>query len=165
LRPSLRLAEGSIAETPVGPVTIYCADGEVLRLVFGAESVAGGQEVVDPLCVQVKSALTAYFFHSKVFPELPLAPVGSVFCQTVWRALLTVPYGSTITYGQLAKWLDSAPRAVAQACRRNPLPLLIPCHRVVAANGIGGYAGETTGPLVARKRWLLDHEAGGVSCG
>jgi len=83
---------------------------------------------------------------------------GTPFQLRVWWALLNIPLGSTVTYGELARQLRASPRALAAACRANPCPVLIPCHRVVAQNGLGGYAGAGTGPLLAVKRWLLCHE-------
>ena len=76
----------------------------------------------------------------------------------VWQALQKIPYGEVKTYGQLAKELKSSARAVGNACRANPIPIVIPCHRIVAVSGIGGYAGKTDGPVLERKRWLLAHE-------
>lgn len=87
-----------------------------------------------------------------------LQPRGTPFQQSVWQELQRIPYGSVCTYGELARRLNSSPRAVAGACRANPLPLLVPCHRVVAANGAGGYLGQTSGHGPALKQWLLQHE-------
>lgn len=87
-----------------------------------------------------------------------LQPCGTPFQQSVWQELQRIPYGSVCTYGELARRLKSSPRAVAGACRANPLPLLVPCHRVVAANGAGGYLGQTSGHGPALKQWLLQHE-------
>jgi methylated-DNA-[protein]-cysteine S-methyltransferase len=90
--------------------------------------------------------------------DLPLAEAGSAFQRRVWQAMCRIPRGRTRTYGELARALDSAPRAVGQACGANPLPLVIPCHRVVAASGIGGFAHHAGGFHVDIKRWLLRHE-------
>ena len=92
--------------------------------------------------------------------DLPLAPAGSVYQRRLWRALQEIPFGETRSYGMIAHQLDSGPRAVGQACGRNPLPLLVPCHRVLAAGGkLGGYSG---GNGLATKRHLLQLE--GVCC-
>lgn len=99
-----------------------------------------------------------YLKRAETDCRVPLAPSGTPFQQRVWQALRDIPPGEVRTYGELAKQLHSAPRAVGQACRRNPIPILIPCHRVVSANGIGGFSGQTAGPALARKRWLLRHE-------
>lgn len=90
--------------------------------------------------------------------DLELRLHGSPFQQRVWQALCTIPSGKTLTYGELAMHLESGARAVGGACRANPCPLVIPCHRVVARRGLGGFAGETSGRKLAIKRWLLRHE-------
>ncbi|MCG6938846.1 MAG: MGMT family protein [Gammaproteobacteria bacterium] len=80
------------------------------------------------------------------------------FQEKVLNQLLQIPYGETRSYGEIAKILKTSPRAVGNACRHNPLPIIIPCHRVVAANGIGGYSGETAGSMLDIKRRLLQLE-------
>lgn len=112
---------------------------------------------------RIVAALLGYFANPTLPLEIPLVPVGTPFQQRVWAALRQIPPGSTWTYGDLARHLNSAPRAVGQACRRNPIPIVIPCHRVVARDGAGGYSGATSGPEMAIKHWLLAHE--GVSQG
>ena len=82
----------------------------------------------------------------------------SPFQEKVLKQLLRIPYGETRTYGEIAKVLKTSPRAIGNACRRNPLSIIIPCHRVVAANGIGGYSGQTEGEQLAIKRRLLQLE-------
>jgi methylated-DNA-[protein]-cysteine S-methyltransferase len=91
--------------------------------------------------------------------DLPLLIEGTPFQQRLWAALCEIPRGKTVTYGDLAKNLDADARAVGQACGDNRLPIVIPCHRVVAANGLGGFAHATAGYLLEAKRWLLMHEA------
>lgn len=86
-------------------------------------------------------------------------PAGTPFRQRVWAAIAAIPPGATRTYGEIAQDLGSAPRAVGQACGDNPLPLLIPCHRVVAAHGTGGFAHAGEGFHLRVKTWLLAHEA------
>ncbi|MDG0023245.1 methylated-DNA--[protein]-cysteine S-methyltransferase [Trinickia sp. Y13] len=92
--------------------------------------------------------------------ELPLADVGTPFQRRVWQAMCEIPLGSVLTYGALARQIGGVPRAVGQACGDNPFPLVIPCHRVVGANGLGGFShhgGDGFYPRV--KRWLLMHES------
>ena len=101
-------------------------------------------------------ALDKYFRSGLINIEIPLCPEGTLFQQEVWRALKTIPPGSVRTYGDVAKELHTSSRAVGQACRRNNIPLFIPCHRVVAAKGLGGFMGGYR--HVERKRWLLQHE-------
>lgn len=103
-------------------------------------------------------AVQHYFADPQGLQLPPLALTGTPFQQRVWQALCAIPSGQTRSYGELAAQLGSAARAVAGACRANPVPLLVPCHRVVAARGFGGYMGQTAGPALAIKRWLLQHE-------
>jgi methylated-DNA-[protein]-cysteine S-methyltransferase len=90
--------------------------------------------------------------------DLPLAIEGTTFQRRVWRVLERIPRGETRTYGDVAATLGSAARAVGQACGENRLPIVIPCHRVVAAGGIGGFGHARGGYLLEAKRWLLGHE-------
>jgi methylated-DNA-[protein]-cysteine S-methyltransferase len=90
--------------------------------------------------------------------DIPVCYTGTPFQVKVWKALRKIPPGRVLTYGQLADMLDTSARAVGNACRKNPIPVVIPCHRVIAASGIGGYAGATDGGLLVIKNWLLKHE-------
>lgn len=89
---------------------------------------------------------------------LPLAPRGSPFQHRVWAELARIPTGDVCRYGDIARRLGTSARAVGAACRTNPLPIVVPCHRVVAADGLGGYSGATAGTLYRIKAWLLAHE-------
>lgn len=92
--------------------------------------------------------------------ELPLANRGTPFQRRVWDAIAAIPLGEYRRYGMLASELGTAARAVGQACGANPFPLVIPCHRVVSATGLGGFANATDGYLIDAKNWLLEFEAG-----
>ena len=92
--------------------------------------------------------------------DLPLLVEGTPFQLRLWEALRAIPRGKSLTYGELARRLGAEARAVGQACGDNRLPIVIPCHRVVAADGIGGFAHATGGYLLEAKRWLLAHELG-----
>ena len=91
--------------------------------------------------------------------DLPLQVRGSEFRKRVWEVMCTIPPGRTLTYGEVARRIDSAPRAVGGACGDNRIPLIIPCHRVVARDGIGGFMHATGDRQTGIKRWLLEHEA------
>lgn len=112
----------------------------------------------DVLSREVVRQLQAYFSDPAFCFNLPLNIQGTVFQRTVWETLRGIRVGETQIYGELAARLNTGARAVGNACRRNPLPLIIPCHRVVSVSGIGGYAGRTQGEALHRKRWLLAHE-------
>ena len=102
--------------------------------------------------------LRAYFRDPQHRFVLPLEPVGTPFQRRVWDAMRRIPAGETRSYGWLARQLGSSPRAIGGACRVNPIPLIIPCHRIVAAQGLGGFMGVTTGPGIQLKQLLLSHE-------
>jgi len=102
--------------------------------------------------------LRCYFSSAISLQTIPLAPQGTLFQKSVWHELCKIPLGETRTYGEIAHKLNSSARAVGNACRRNPVQIIVPCHRVVSAKGLGGYAGETQGRQLDIKRWLLNHE-------
>jgi len=115
---------------------------------------------VNPLAKRVCRQLHAYFRNPRARFHLPLTFDGTDYQQRVWRSLTRIPPGSVRSYGQLADTLHSAPRAVGGACRANPIPIVVPCHRVVSASGLGGFMGATGGRALDIKRWLLAHEHG-----
>jgi methylated-DNA-[protein]-cysteine S-methyltransferase len=90
--------------------------------------------------------------------DLPIKLNGSKHQLDVWHAMQKIPAGKTKTYGELALSIDSSPRAVGTACGKNPLPIVVPCHRITAANGLGGFMGGRRDDPLAIKRWLLTHE-------
>ena len=147
----------ALMETPMGPLGLAW-EGDTLTGV-DLEPGPGGQDtaptaVPDP----IRRQLEAYFSDGRTVFDLPLAAGGTAFQRRVWSAMAAIPPGRTRTYGEIAREIGSAPRAVGQACRANPVPIVVPCHRVVGAQGLGGFAGDTSGRRVAVKRWLLRHE-------
>jgi methylated-DNA-[protein]-cysteine S-methyltransferase len=102
--------------------------------------------------------LDAYWHNPAHTFDLLFVPLGTPFQLRVWHALMNIPAGHATTYGALAHQLGTAARAVGQACGANPLPLLIPCHRVVAASGLGGFMHSASGAPLDVKTWLLAHE-------
>lgn len=143
-------------ETPLGPVWVQAAETGI-RAVRLEPPGPGGQTVL-PLARQACAAIAAWLRGGEWPRDLPLAPEGTPFQLRVWRALCEIPPGRTLTYGELARRLETSPRAVGGACRANPVPLLIPCHRVVARNGLGGFAGRRQGAWTDLKARLLAHE-------
>jgi len=107
---------------------------------------------------QVSEQVYAYCENPGFQFSLKLNPPGTDFQQRVWRQLRAIPSGEVMTYGEVAKKLGSSPRAVGNACRANHIPLIIPCHRVIAASGLGGFAGHRSGYFLDIKRHLLRHE-------
>ena len=112
----------------------------------------------DSRATQLARELDAYWQNPTHSFDLLFVPQGTPFQLRVWHALMGIPAGHPATYGALAKRLGTAARAVGQACGSNPLPILIPCHRVVAAHGLGGFMHSAAGAPLDVKTWLLAHE-------
>lgn len=127
-------------KTPIGPLTLEADENAVTAIRFSA----GSAQDASPLLDAAEAQLREYFAGARRTFDLPLAPHGTAFQQRVWAALRAIPYGETRTYGELAAAIGnpSASRAVGMANHRNPIPIIIPCHRVIGANGtLTGYAG------------------------
>jgi methylated-DNA-[protein]-cysteine S-methyltransferase len=138
--------------TPLGEVTVSEEDGAIVAFDWGR----GRDQARTPLLMRAVAQIQDYFDNPGTCFDLRLAPHGTVFQQQVWRALRAIPAGETRSYGDLAVQLGTSARAIGQANGANPIPLLIPCHRVLAAGGaLGGYSGGE-GP--STKLWLLNHE-------
>lgn len=111
------------------------------------------------LSMEVERQCKKYFKDAKFQFDLPLKPSGTIFQKSVWNQISKIKVGHTQTYGALARQIRSAPRAVGQACGSNPFPLIVPCHRVISATGIGGFAHQDGNGFHRNvKTWLLDHE-------
>jgi methylated-DNA-[protein]-cysteine S-methyltransferase len=142
--------------TPVGFIGIGERGGVVTRLLFMRDNTVSVVSQSSPLVDEAFGQLDAWFAGRLREFSLPLVEPRSAFERQVREAMLRIPYGATVSYGELAASIGSpgAARAVGTACARNPLPIIVPCHRVLGAGGrIGGY---TAG--VETKRWLLDFE-------
>jgi methylated-DNA-[protein]-cysteine S-methyltransferase len=118
----------------------------------------GMQEPVDRATADIVRVLLDYLRDPNLTCTIEPLLDGTLFQRRVWRRLMQIPPGETMTYGELAQELNSSPRAVGNACRANPCPLVVPCHRVVGKQGLGGFAGKTSGPKLQMKIWLLAHE-------
>jgi len=127
---------------------------EILYLPSGVRKVAPKNRLAREACEQIKRYLAD---PAQEF-SLPLKPVGTRYQRRVWERIAEIPSGRVRSYGEVAKEIRSGPRAVGQACGANYFPLAIPCHRVVASGGIGGFARNDDGFHIAIKRWLLAHE-------
>lgn len=140
------------ALTPLGDLTLSEQDGAIVALDWGR----GRDQSPTTLLTRATAALNAYFDGVlDPFADLPLNPAGTPFQRRVWAAMQAIPRGQTRRYGDLARDLRSSPRAVGIACGVNPIPIIIPCHRVTGSGGLGGYSGGD-GP--ATKRYLLGLE-------
>ena len=136
--------------TPTGTVTVSEEGGTLVALEWG-----GGFEGSSDLLCEAERQIEAYFAGERRVFELAVRVRGSQFQQDVCAVMGQIPFGETVTYGEIAKQLGVPAQAVGQACDGNPLPLIIPCHRVLGAQGLGEFSG---GVGVETKVWLLKHE-------
>ncbi|MCU7932981.1 MAG: methylated-DNA--[protein]-cysteine S-methyltransferase [Candidatus Thiodiazotropha sp. (ex Codakia rugifera)] len=147
----------AVISLPFAPVGISLSEDRLKRLVYLSSPQKEFKHQV-PGLARVMDAINAYLQDPGSTFNLELSLSGTPFQRRVWKALQKIPSGKTMTYSELAKKIDSGARAVGNACRANPCPLIIPCHRVVGVNGLGGFAGERGGEKLEIKRWLLRHE-------
>ena len=147
---------------PFGVLGVRTSAGRLAEIVFlrpGGAALSPRDNVAERTCAQLESYLADPEFRF----DLPLARSGTSFQRRVWAKIAAIAPGRTRSYGEIAREIASAPRAVGQACGANPLPVVVPCHRVLAAGGIGGFAHREGGFPLAVKRWLLAHEGTAVS--
>ncbi|AWI80036.1 MAG: cysteine methyltransferase [Betaproteobacteria bacterium HGW-Betaproteobacteria-13] len=150
-------AFAAVLNLPFGKFGIRIAGDSVTEMVFLPPDTPE-QAPCSPVAAAVATHIRDWIASPGQALALPLAACGTAFQRRVRDALQAIPAGEVRTYGEIARLLDSAPRAVGQACGANPFPLAVPCHRVVAAQGIGGFANARDGYLIAAKRWLLNNE-------
>lgn len=146
-----------VINSPIGSLCITAIYNSITHIDLFYRDIPYQQ---NPTLILLNAAnqLTRYFNNPKHIFNLPLNPQGTKFQQKVWEILQTIPPGTTKTYSEIARQLNSSPRTIGNACRQNPIPIIIPCHRVIARNSLGGYAGKQQGRFVALKKWLLMRE-------
>ena len=139
----------AMLQTPFGPVSLREQDGQIAALIWRAD-------LADPslLVIEALAQLAAYFTHRLTRFDLPIA-FASGLTGAVQRQMIAIPMGETRTYGQIAKLTGASAQAVGQACGANPLPIIVPCHRILGANTLGGFSAPGG---VESKVWLLKHE-------
>jgi methylated-DNA-[protein]-cysteine S-methyltransferase len=150
-------AYDAVLPAPTFAIGIRCNADEITEIVY----LEPQPEVkpVTPLAKEAVRQLKAYLRNPAHEFTLPLAPTGTPFQRKVWQQISAIPQGATRSYGEVADAIRSGPRAVGNACGANPYPLVVPCHRVLAANrGLGGFARQRGGFLLEIKKWLLQHE-------
>ncbi|MFL6675568.1 MAG: methylated-DNA--[protein]-cysteine S-methyltransferase [Massilia sp.] len=154
----------AIVAAPFGALGIR-TEGERLRELVYLPPHFQDKAPLDAVAEQAALQVERYFADPDFAFTLPLAEAGSAFQRRVWQAISAIPRGGVRTYGQIAKLVESAPRAVGQACGANWFPLVIPCHRVTAAGGLGGFSNndDENGFHLSVKRWLLRHEGATAS--
>lgn len=145
-------------KTPFGYVRVDCSEQAIHSIGFDECDKESQLKNLTGVARQAYLQIKSYCDDGSLVFDLPLQMEGSQFQKRVWQALARIPVGEVRTYGDIAAVLKTSPRAVGNACRRNPIPLVVPCHRVVSRQGIGGYSGATTGKEIRRKQQLLKHE-------
>jgi methylated-DNA-[protein]-cysteine S-methyltransferase len=138
-------------DSPVGRLSVTASKDAIVRVAWSKSA----EDEPNDLLLEARRQLEAYFERRLTAFDLPLLVEGSSFDKRVWAAMRQIPHGQTRSYGELAMQVGSAPRAIGGACGRNRIPIIIPCHRVLGRNGLGGFSGGTGLPT---KRVLLELE-------
>ena len=139
--------------TPVGQLVLYSQQGIISNADWELD------DDLYPQDHEIQRQFKQYWLNADKLINIKLLKQGSAYRHKVWAELCKIPFGETLTYSALAGKIGSSARAVGNACRDNPYPVIIPCHRVVSVSGMGGYCGQTDGDFMAIKYKLLDHEA------
>lgn len=146
-----------IFSTPIGPLALHIIDEHLVAI----DMMSTNTKLIpakDALSKDIIQQFKAYFRDPHFKFTIPIRLNTTPFQKRMAKVLQTIAPGQALTYKDLAKKLQSAPRAVGQACRRNPLPIIIPCHRIIATTHLGGYSGNKHGAFMEIKKWLLRHE-------
>ena len=155
------MQETVVVDSPIGRVKLLFKDSALCLVEFDSKEQLS--QPASKLAYVVVDQINRYFQSPDSQFQISIMQQGTDFQRRVWAALTKIPVGKVLTYGQLAKSIGSSARAVGNACRRNPTPIIVPCHRVVSASGLGGFAGETSGVLTQIKTQLLRHEGANLS--
>ena len=149
-----------IISSPLGNLRITLDQNKLSRIEFlGGRLTDSSDDILNNTALQkIRLELQHYFQNPTHIFSIPLKMEGTPFQLKVWEALLHIPAGNTLSYGELASQLKTSPRAIGNACRSNRIPVIIPCHRITAKNNLGGFSGQTTGQFLKIKKWLLQHE-------
>jgi methylated-DNA-[protein]-cysteine S-methyltransferase len=147
----------AIIKTPFGRLSLDARGNELFKVEWLIDYLPE-QPAHGSFLKNVVHQLQQYWVNPDIKFSIKKVNQGTVFMNRVWQALEQIPTGETRTYGELAKSLNTSPRAIGNACRNNPYPLFVPCHRVVSATGLGGYDGQVRGEKLDIKKRLLAHE-------
>lgn len=145
-----------LMKSAVGPLLLIESGGRLAEIRFADGAEPDRDDT--PLLARARAQIDEYLAGRRRTFDLPLVPARTEFQKRVRKAMISIPWGQTLSYGEIAHIADSAPRAVGQACGANMLPIVVPCHRVLAVNGIGGYSGAEG---LDTKRFLLALEKTG----
>lgn len=153
----MRVDDEAVIDSPVGRLSLM-ARGNALMSVDFLDDNAERREPRSPFLRAAVAWLRSYFQEPGMVFDLALSDAGTAYQRSIWTALKAIPSGEARTYAQLARRVGGSARSVAAACKANPWPIIVPCHRVIASDGLGGYCGTTRGRALEIKRWLLWHE-------
>ena len=146
-----------ILPSPIGPLGLNISARGIQRLLYIKTKLDSRIPAIG-FGAKVHQQIMEYFELQRTEFDLPIDIQGTTYQNKVWSEVAKIPYGGCLTYGDIATAINSGPRAVGNACRHNPIPIIIPCHRVVKKSGIGGYCGSVVGKAIQQKDWLLKHE-------
>jgi len=150
------MPDSFVIKTPVGLLKVTVENEQLKNIELNSQLPKCFPKTT--FCKKVAEQIQSYFTNKSHRFDLPLIQEGTEHQLKVWSALSQIPFGTVLTYGELAKQIGSSARAVGNACRNNPHPIIVPCHRIVAASDIGGFSGAKKGVLLKVKRDLLKHE-------
>lgn len=149
----------SVIKTPFAILGLVIGNGVLERVNYMKSNVRTFEpkdDAAKKVCLQIENYCANKLDKNRF--DIAYQATGTVFQKKVWKQIKKIPFGKTCTYGDIAKTLKTSPRAVGNACRANPLVLVVPCHRVVSTKGPGGYSGKSAGRMLKIKQWLLEHE-------
>ena len=149
-----------LSKGPIKQLSLTIVDNMLssIAIDFEQQATTTSTSVLSPQINELMEQLKQYSLQAHNVWSIGLPKSGTKFQKRVWQHLQSIPMGTTQTYGDIAKTLNSSARAVGNACRANPYLLVVPCHRVVKSNNIGGFGGKIDGEAIAIKQWLLAHE-------
>lgn len=149
--------ESFVMNSPVGKIYVETKNEQLVKLEYHSKKKVTTHKL-SSFASQVKTQIEKYFKSSKTKFTVAVELAGTPFQKKVWRTMQKIPAGQTRTYGEISDQLQSSPRAIGNACRANPVPLVVPCHRIVGKSSLGGFGGEIAGRNIDCKSWLLKHE-------
>lgn len=157
--------ESFYLQTPIGRLLVSCEGNKVIEVNLGMDNkkncqrqISGTKELKSHFSKNVEDQIGHYFDGALTCFTLDLLVQGTDYQKSVWQCISAIKWGDRLTYSDIAEQLNSSARAVGNACRANPVPIIVPCHRVVAKSGLGGFAGQREGNNINVKTWLLEHE-------
>lgn len=153
------LPYSAIIKSPIGALGFNIIADKLINLDFLPNERIQLIKPQTPFAKEIVKQLNHYFKDSTFKFDLPITLQGTEFQIRVWQTMQELLPGQTVSYGILARLLETGARAIGNACRRNPIPIIVPCHRIVGANGMGGFNGSCQGQPLSIKAWLLQHES------